>query len=417
MSLLSLHTQKTGLIRAGLEAYYDFKKQNLLQYSEQFDNVVWGAGNVTPDQAISPRGDMTADQVEDQNGAAATIGTQAAPIISSSDDYTFSVYVKKDNDETRFPEFRIQPTGGATEPLTAGQINTKTGQVSLRTGSGSVTATDEGDYWRVSVTESDNDSGNTAVECSILPTFANTLGGAEDASLTGSIILWGGQLNSGTIAVSYEQTTDNQTAFDVSGKGQHGTLGPSAGIDVNDPTWRTHRLNFDGTNDYVLSPSAVTQNSDALTMQIVFKKTVGSTGGGHRTLFGHNGGGSYIRFFTDTTIGFWLNATTSSALVQGTAGGIADDGQWKMMTFRWRSAIVQDQVLNLDQRVAFNETTPAEGSMDTTYRAIGMYANGNYFDGEIAAALYYRRLLTDPEVARNYQVVRSALAPRGIALP
>ena len=417
MSLLLLHTRKSGLVRADLEAYYDLQKNNLLRYSEEIENAVWGTGPVTANLEISPRGDVTADGVADQSAAATQVYLQAVPIVSSTDAYTFSVYVKKDDDESRFPEIRIQPAGGVTEPLTAGQINTKTGASAVRTGAGSISVSDEGSYWRVAVTETDNGSGNSEVRCSIVPAYSVTLGGAEDVTLTGSIVVWGGQLNTGASPVTYEQTTDNQAVVDRSGRGQDGHLGPSTFEDVNDPMWRTHRLNFDAANDFVLTPAAVTQNAEALTLQIIFKKTPGTAVTVDRTLFGHNGGGSYIRFFTDTTIGFWLSASVTSALVQGPAGAIPDDGLWKMMTFRWQAGVVQDQLLNLDTLLAADTATPASGVFDSTYRAIGQYASGNYFDGEVATTLYYRRYLTDDEVARNYRAVKAGLAGRGIMLP
>jgi hypothetical protein len=46
-----------------------------------------------------------------------------------------------------------------------------------------------------------------------------------------------------------------------------------------------------------------------------------------------------------------------------------------------------------------------------------MYDNSRYFDGEIASALLYRRLLTRAELAQNFNWLRSTLARRGIALP
>ncbi|MDA1313259.1 MAG: hypothetical protein O2968_07990 [Acidobacteria bacterium] len=417
MSLLLMHGRESGLVRAGLEAYYDFRKTNLLRYSEQFDNAAWGTGPVTPNVSTSSNGEMTADLVSDASAAAAQEFFQSAPIVSSADSYTFSVFVKKHTDEARFPEFRIQATGGTVQPLTTGHLNTKTGTFQKTSGSGTMAVTDEGGYWRVALVETDSNSGNTQVRCAILPAFTDVLGNPVNVALTGSITVWGAQLNAGPSALAYEKTDTNQTAVDSSGKANHGTLGPTSAAESNDPIWRTGRVRLDGVNDYVLTPSAVTANADELTLQIVFQKTPGSVSGGHRTLFGHNAGGSYIRFFTDTTIGFWLSATVTSAFVQGPGGGIPDDGLWKMMTFRWRAGVVQEQILNLDTSVKKETAAPSDGLMDSTYRAIGTYAGGNYFAGEVATALYYRRFLSDAELGRNYAAVKAGLAPRGISLP
>jgi hypothetical protein len=144
MSLLLLHKPKNGLVRDGLTAFYDFEKHNLLRHSEAFDNAVWGAGSVTPNAAISPRGDQTSDEITDSSAGAASVFAQAATVLSSSASYTFSVFVKKDSNQARFPEFRIQPKGGTTAPLTAGQLNTQTGEFGIRVGSGAMAVSDEG---------------------------------------------------------------------------------------------------------------------------------------------------------------------------------------------------------------------------------------------------------------------------------
>ncbi len=417
MSLLLLPNRNQGLVRPGLAAFYDFEKRNLLQRSEEFGNAVWGAGSVNADAAISPRGDQTADELNDASAAVAAVFAQAAPVLSSAAAYTFSVFVKKDQDETRFPEFRIQPKGGTAEPLTAGQLNTKTGAHQIRTGSGSMTVSDVEGYWRVSITETDTASGNTQVECTILPAFTDTLGGAENVELTGSVTVWGAQLHQGAAPLAYEKTDNNQTLLDISGQAKHGQLGSTTGADTNDPLWAQRRLSFGGVDDYVLTPSEVTSGASALTLQIVYKKTVGSATSVQRVLFGHNAGGSYIRFFSNTSIGFWLVASGSSQFIQGPAGGITDDGSWKMMTFRWKSGAVQDQFLNKNNRLVFDESSPSAGTHTSTYRAIGMYDNTRHFDGEIASALFYRRLLTRAEVAQNYIWLKASLASRGITLP
>ena len=415
MPLLLLHAKNSGLVQEGLEAYYELKKSNLLQYSEEFGNAVWGTGPVTSDQAVSPRGDLTADDVADESAVATETYAQSTPVLSSSDTYIFSLYVKKDAEESRFPEYGLELTGGLTTVKTTVQLNTKTGQVQVTAGGGAATSSDEGAYWRVAVTVTDSDTGNNQALCSISPAFAATLGGAEDSTLTGTVTLWGGQLHTGSSALTYTPTTDNQTVADSSGRAQDGTLGPSVTVESSDPMWRHDRVRFDGADDYVLTPPAITQNRDALTMQIVFKKTAASAADVDRALFGHNAGGSYIRFFTDTKIGFWLAASGTAALVQGSSGAIPDDETWKLMTFRWRSGVIQDQILGRDTQIA-STASPAEGTIDTTYRAIGVYAGGNYFDGEVATVLFYRRVLSDAEVAANYKTLKAGLADRGIVL-
>ncbi len=61
MSLFML--KQRGFVRGGLVAYYDFRNQNLLAFSEEFQNAVWNATLVstTPNVAPAPDGSLTAD--------------------------------------------------------------------------------------------------------------------------------------------------------------------------------------------------------------------------------------------------------------------------------------------------------------------------------------------------------------------
>lgn len=416
MSLLLLHNRTSGLVKTGLVAFYDFNKHNVLQFSEQFDNPVWGSGAVTANAAVSPRGDQTADEVFDDSTTSASIFNQIAPIQSSSLPYRFSVFVKKDDNEGRFPEFRIKAALGSSQPTTSGHLNTKTGAFALRQGT-EMSVTDEGGYWRVSVGVTDTDSGNSEIRCSILPAYTDVLGETQNSSLTGSIVIWGAQLNEGSSPLPYEQTTNNQSLNDVSGRGNHGELGSSPGADTNDPLWQTGRLRFDGVDDFVDTPDSVTSGALALTLQVVFKKTPGSASAANRALLGNDSAGSFLRFQTDTTINFSVTGSVSPSSVEGPGGAIPDDGEWKMMTFRWNSGVMQDQILNGETLIASNDTDPASGAHDSTVKAIGMYNGSDFFDGEMAAILCYRRFLTGAEVLRNYRVVKALGASRGILLP
>ena len=91
MSLLLL--KKRGFVRGGLVAYYDFRKQNLLDFSEEFGNAAWNATLVsaTPDVAPAPDGSLTADLLT-PTGTNAFIRQIAA--VSLNRDYTFSIHLK-----------------------------------------------------------------------------------------------------------------------------------------------------------------------------------------------------------------------------------------------------------------------------------------------------------------------------------
>ena len=89
MSLLLL--KQRGLVRGGLVAYYDFRKQNLLDFSEEFGNAAWNATLVsrTPDVAPAPDGSLTADLLT-PTGTNAFIRQVVA--VAQNRDYTFSIH-------------------------------------------------------------------------------------------------------------------------------------------------------------------------------------------------------------------------------------------------------------------------------------------------------------------------------------
>jgi len=172
---------------------------NLCLYPEEF--TLWSTlGNpaVTPNTNLAPDGQMTADRLEDTviNDYPRILQDIVIPNVVQS--WTFSIHIKKDNDENRFPEIHFRtpgvPGGGA-------QINTKTGATIVRFGSLTASSDDAGDYWRFIMTLL-NQPPLTSVKIQIFPALAKVFGGA-DVSALGSIIAWGAKLEVGTIATPY----------------------------------------------------------------------------------------------------------------------------------------------------------------------------------------------------------------------
>jgi len=70
---------------------------NLITYSEEFDNVAWSKSNITitANQAISPKGDLTAD-LWTATGASFPQLVESVSGLTIGNDYTISIYVKAD---------------------------------------------------------------------------------------------------------------------------------------------------------------------------------------------------------------------------------------------------------------------------------------------------------------------------------
>ena len=189
-------------------------KGNLLVYSQAFDNAAWlkvGALTVTADNAAAPDATTTADTVAD------TDGTQLAYLYQdiaaeSGMRYVFSLHVKKDADQTRFPLFRLEFLGGIATNDTFTYLNTQSGAWAIGGTMGadvadtSLEVVDLGTYWRVRF-KATNAKAATGLRIYLYPAYSNVWG-APAVSLTGSVILWGAQVRKDPWYDDYVATTD-----------------------------------------------------------------------------------------------------------------------------------------------------------------------------------------------------------------
>jgi hypothetical protein len=125
-----------------------------------------------------------------------------------------------------------------------------------------------------------------------------------------------------------------QLVHDLSGKGNHGTLGSTAGVDANDPTWIKgflfgSALRFDG-NDYVRVPDSAALESQQLTVSawvrssgspgtnryIVGKGATGCDSSSYGLFTAYNGG---LHFYVTDTSGTyrWSGPVEPGAIWNG----------------------------------------------------------------------------------------------------
>ena len=387
MSLLLTHSQRSGMVRNGLAGYYDFEKQNLIRFSQQLDDPAWGASQatITADvpSPLAPNGSASADKVEG-TGTDGSVSQTGISILASTT-YTFSVWLRVD----------------VAQQI---ELSADDGFGAKGTTSVSVSSTQ---WTRFSTTFTSDASASS------LSVF---LGGGGSLQTGDVAYVWGAQLNEGSSTLPYEETTDNQSVPDLSGKGNHGQLGSSAGSDANDPTWENHKLNFT-TDDYVVLP-ALLGNADEFTLITVYQLNAG--GSGSRTLAAasnltpnrngmfHNTS-SNIRFRVTESGGgtYTLQPSFSSATAS-----------WRMLTARWRSGQAQDLVLNDFEDTAAAATIDVPtGAIANPYDTLGSFRSDSFLDGKMACQLFYDRRVADMEIKRNYQTLRSVLSLRGITLP
>jgi hypothetical protein len=177
-------------------------RTNLVTYSEAFDNGIWSKPSgvsVAANTDVAPDGTTAADTVT-------SAGNQIEQTVScsTSTTYTNSLYFKKTAGATYTPGMYLLFAGG-TLIIYAVRLDTDTGIATAVSAGGFTTpaafsVSDEGDYWRLSITGSSGN--NTAVS---LRLYSNlNAGGASGA---GSQVIWGAQVEQGSFPTSYIPTS------------------------------------------------------------------------------------------------------------------------------------------------------------------------------------------------------------------
>lgn len=227
-------TQATAASRPiyGIEPFGG--RRNLLTRTEEFENAAWtkNASSVTANSSTAPDGTTTADTITDTVANDVHVAFQSVSVASATT-YTFSAYVKAGT--LNHAMLRI---GGNAFGIPSPSVKaTLTGSGSVTVLEGSVTnptiVAVGGGWYRVSFTSTTVSSVFTAPQVGPHNNGATAI---YTGSGTGTVLSWGAQLETGSLATPYQRVTDQWNVTEA-GKAS------------------VSYLSFDGTDDFLVSPT------------------------------------------------------------------------------------------------------------------------------------------------------------------
>ena len=194
--------------RSTTATYYDGvttakAEENLLTYSEQFDNAAWAKTNatVTANATTAPDGTTTADTI---NGSAGSAYILEALTVTSGITYTFSVYAKANT--TNFLQIAGGSSGFGTGvwanfDLSGGTVGT-TGALTTA----SIQSIGSG-WYRCVITGTATASISPGNIFALIPVESSSATRFPTNAGTTSIYVWGAQLEQRSSATAYTATT------------------------------------------------------------------------------------------------------------------------------------------------------------------------------------------------------------------
>jgi hypothetical protein len=225
---------------------------------------------------------------------------------------------------------------------------------------------------------------------------------AQSALVPGFTALWG----------CTQLSPDGLTLYDLSGNGNHGTLGTGAAK----PTAGTTGLSFDG-GDYVGCGTTADGTAAGLTVMVACSVTAGT----NQTLISklpnlNATGGSGFLLYKEADRNFSLYGYSSAGIrYKATATAAGSAAQWDIITgvISGASLTIYQGATEIGTPAACSGFAPATAQTMTLGKL--SYTDSYYLTGSIAAALVYPVGLSQRQIAQNYTYLKSFLSPRGSA--
>jgi hypothetical protein len=238
-------TQATTAARPLTVIHPDGGVRNLLDRTEEFDNVAWLKSNVTvtANAAVAPDGTQTADKLVETAVAGAHFVNNSG-IISRPTGVVASVYAKASERD----HVALHFVGSATRATASFNLSLGTVRATRLSGGftgGTATITNEGNGWyrctlEVAGANSNGDTPQIQVDDGITALDGNGVGYSGDG--TSGIFIWGAQLEEGSEATPYQKRVN---FLEVTEAGKRSI----------------RRLYFNGTSHFMTTP-VITPNTD-----------------------------------------------------------------------------------------------------------------------------------------------------------
>lgn len=421
-----------SIVISGLQVYVDptnlkcwNNSENLLQYSEQANNAVWGKAEMTvaADTIAAPDGTMTADKlVETATTSAYHYRNQTVAKTATAITYTYSLYVKDGGGGAI--GLRIDNGAGSGAVVTYNITTASAGTVITAPGTygtfsnASSTFTNVGNGWyRISLTTTtDATTTNVYVQEYLWNIAANS--SVYTGSISNGIYVWGAQFEYGSAPSDYVRTlggtvTRSRSPIDLSGNGRQTTNYPtSAGTQsvYYEPTSKSWV--YDGVDDQtqITDFSYPAAWSDPWTASIWMYVPAGVTwANANRAGFllrgsyaGHHG---LFRSITDNYVGAAVRGATTAPVYL--SAPITRNAWWNV-TGTWTGTALTLYTNGVQASTATDtpDGTPSSGTWIVGSNVALGGGGGIYYTGRVGPTMIYNRALSAAEVRQNFNALK-----------
>jgi hypothetical protein len=206
---------------------------------------------------------------------------------------------------------------------------------------------------------------------------------------------------------------NGQNLTDYSGKGNHGQLGSTGGIDSSDPTWITAGLSFDMIDDWInLGNQPTTNIQKEHTIINVFIPLA-------------NGKTIISKFNRDTNKRSYMVHVTATGRLGFylSADGITEKLLSSSITLTLGNPFCTASIYNGAQMQQFinkekdSQVTNFSESLYQTDQPLMIGTGLSRYNGTIMHQLIYDRAISDSEYMQIYNYIKRVLNKRGVVLP